>query len=67
MNAIRNVFTALANLASSINGLAAVLDVATGKLRQQLALDDGPAVIEHAPGESEEPTRNGRTRKAAAV
>jgi hypothetical protein len=47
MNAIRSVFTALSNLAQSINGLASVLDVAAGRMRQQLALDYDPAVLPH--------------------
>jgi hypothetical protein len=47
MNAIRSVFTALSNLAASINGLASVLDVAAGRIRQQLALDGEPAVLPH--------------------
>lgn len=48
MQAIRNLFTALANLAGAINSLAAFIDVATGRLRQSLALDDaGPTVLEH--------------------
>ena len=47
MNAIRSVFAALGNLAASINGMASVLDVATGRLRQQLALDYDPAVLPH--------------------
>jgi hypothetical protein len=50
MNSIRSVFTALANLAASINGLASVLDVATGRIRQQLAFDgDTGPVLEHQP------------------
>ena len=36
MNAIRSVFNALSTLAASIVGLAAVIDMATGRLRQQL-------------------------------
>jgi hypothetical protein len=50
MNAIRSVFTALSNLAASINALASVLDVAAGRIRQQLALDgDTGPVLEHQP------------------
>jgi hypothetical protein len=59
MNAIRNVFTAFSNLASSVNSLAAVIDIATGKLRQQLALDaqahnikDGTVAMEASTKES---------------
>jgi hypothetical protein len=48
MNSIRSVFAALGNLAASINGLASVLDVATGRLRQQLALDgETTPILEH--------------------
>lgn len=35
MNAIRNVFSALANLTASINGLAAIIDGASNRLRRQ--------------------------------
>jgi hypothetical protein len=48
MNAIRSVFSALSNLASSFNGLAAVIDQARERLSQQLALDGEPApALEH--------------------
>jgi hypothetical protein len=45
---------AFANLAASVNALAAVVDAATGRLRQHLALEDGTAtpagrVIDHEP------------------
>jgi hypothetical protein len=50
MNAIRSVFAALSNLAASINELASVFDVATCRLRQQLALDGESApILEHQP------------------
>jgi hypothetical protein len=69
MNAIRSVFNALSNLAASINAIAGVLDVAAGKLRQQLALDEAH-VIEHQPAVLEDGTptakRNGR-KTAASV
>jgi hypothetical protein len=67
MNAIRSVFAALGNLAASINGLASVLDVASGRLRQQLALDGEPApILEHQSlGDPEEITpAKGRKAKA---
>jgi hypothetical protein len=67
MNAIRSVFTALGNLAASINGLASVIDVASGHLRQQLALDYDPAVLPHN-GEvidtDDTPPAKGRKAKA---
>lgn len=50
MNAIRNLWNALGSLANSINGLAGVIDLATGKLRQQLAIGGetaAPAILEH--------------------
>jgi hypothetical protein len=50
MNAIRNVFNALSNLAASVNALAGVIDLATGRLRQQLTLDGDPLVLPHNGG-----------------
>ena len=70
MNAIRSVFIALANLAASINGLAGVIDVASGRLRQQLALDGEPApILEYQPaldGEHVGTNGAGKGRKAKA-
>lgn len=43
MRSITRLFGALGALADSILALSAVVDVATGKLRQQLALDGEPA------------------------
>ena len=67
MNAIRNVFNAFTNLAASINALASVIDLATGRLRQQLALDYDPAVLPHN-GEvidgDDTPPNKGRKAKA---
>ncbi len=48
MNMLRNVFSAFANLAASVNALAGVIDAAAGRLRQNLALDDTPLAL---PGE----------------
>ncbi len=45
MNAIRSVFTAFAHLAASVNGLASIIDAATGRLQQQLALDEAPPAL----------------------
>jgi hypothetical protein len=69
--------TAFSNLAASINGLAAVVDAASGKLRQHLALEDhaaplAPVVIEHTPAPAEpaaaeESSVNGRRRKASVA
>ena len=74
MNAIKNVFAALANVAASLNALASVVDCATGKLRQQLALDEPAAlthgeVIDNNPApDGNMPTAKGRNgRKPATV
>ena len=67
MNAIRNVFNAFSNLAASVNTLASVIDLATGRLRQQLALDgDMPPVLDHQLAEEPDvtATANGTKRKA---
>lgn len=48
MNAIRNVFSAFANLAASINGLAAVVDAVSAKVRVAVALEEMPPAL---PGE----------------
>ena len=71
MRSASKLFAALGTLADSILALASVVDVATGQLRQQLALDEAPPALPH--GEildAEEPApstkRNGRTSKAAA-
>ncbi|HEY7157931.1 MAG TPA: hypothetical protein VH575_28495 [Gemmataceae bacterium] len=67
MNAIRNVFKALSNLAASVNALASVIDLATGRLRQQLALDGDPLVMAHDGGmghtESAIPSSNGSNKR----
>ena len=65
MNEIRNVFNAFSNLAASVNALAGVIDLATGRLRQQLALDgETPPVLDHQPAEAPDATANGTKRKA---
>jgi hypothetical protein len=68
MNAIRSVFNASSNLAASVNALASVIDVATGRLRQQLALDsDTKPSIEHPSAEEpDSATANGKGRKGKA-
>ena len=67
MNAIRNVFNAFSNLAASVNALAGVIDLATGRLRQQLALDgDMPPVLDHQPAEKPDASANGTTTKKKA-
>jgi hypothetical protein len=48
MRSIGNLFTAFANLAASVKALAGVIDVATGRLRQQLALDDAVPALRHS-------------------
>ncbi len=67
MRSITRLFTAVGALAESLLALASVLDVATGKLRQQLVLD-GVEVIDHHPGVeggADEPPAK-RTKKASA-
>ena len=69
MNALRNLWNAFANLANAINGLALVVDTASGRLRQSLALD-GVEVLEHTPdttgpdGSADEPAPSVRRGKA---
>ena len=71
MQAIRSLFSAFANLAAAINALAGVVDSATGKLRQQLALDEPAAlphgeVLDHAGADSGTPAMKRNGRKATA-
>jgi hypothetical protein len=67
MNSIRSVFAALSNLAASINGLASVIDVASGRLREQLALDGEPApILEQQLLAGAEDTSSAKGRKAKA-
>jgi len=72
MNSIRSLWNALGNLAASINALAGVVDVAAGRLRQQLALDGEPSavVLEHHSSEALDepaPSTNGKRRAKAGV
>ncbi len=67
MRSISRLFGAVGTLADSLLALASVLDVATGKLRQQLVLD-GVEVIEHNPAEIEEqPAKRGKSKSTAAA
>jgi hypothetical protein len=67
VNAIRNVFAALSNLSASVNALAGVIDVATSRLRQSLALDDAVPALPHAEIiEGEETTPSTKRKKAKA-
>jgi hypothetical protein len=67
MKAIRNVFNAFSNLAAGVNALAGVIDLATGRLRQQLALDgETPPVLDHQPAEEPDATANGTVTKRKA-
>jgi hypothetical protein len=61
MNAIRNLWNAFGNLTNAVNSLANVIDAASGRLRQQLALDNEPApvVLEHQPAEEATADSNG--------
>lgn len=63
MNAIRNVFNAFSNLAASVNALASVIDVATGRLRQQLALDGDPLILPHDGDTAAETTSSNGSNK----
>jgi hypothetical protein len=47
MNAIRNLITAFANLTASVNALAGVIDLTSGRLRQSLALDEAAPALPH--------------------
>lgn len=68
MNAIRSVFKAFSNLAASVNALASVIDVATGRLRQQLALDaDMPPILDHQHAEEPDTNANGNATKRKAT
>jgi hypothetical protein len=72
MNAIRNVFTAFANLAASVNALASDIDGATRRLGHRLALDEAlPALTHGEVIDADKPApstkRNGRTSKATAL
>ena len=67
MNAIRSVFAALTNLAASVNALAAVIDAASGRLRQQLALDGETApILDHQPLGDAQATPLGKGKKGKA-
>jgi hypothetical protein len=59
MNAIRNVFTALSNLAASINALAGVLDGASHRLRQQLDYEPALPALPHGKVIDAAPEGNG--------
>lgn len=71
MNAIRNVFNAFTNLAASVNALAGVVDAASARLRQQLALEETPPllprgeVLEHDAESASSAKRNGRAKASA--
>ncbi len=74
MRSIANLMRAIANLAGSINNLAGLIDATTGRLRQQIALDEAtPTVLEHQPGSGDNAaldggsTSKGRKAKAGAV
>jgi hypothetical protein len=70
MRSISRLLSAFATLADSLLALASVVDGATGRLRQQLALE-GPEVIEHqpagveGPSEATESTSAKRSRRSA--
>jgi hypothetical protein len=47
MFGLTKLSAAVANLAASLNAMASVVDVATGRLRQQLSLDYTTNPLEH--------------------
>jgi hypothetical protein len=57
-----SLFSAFGTLADSILSLAPVVDTATGRLRQQIALDSELPVLDHIPAEDTPAT--GRRAKA---
>jgi hypothetical protein len=59
MFGLSKLTAAFGNLSASVNALAAVIDAATGRLRQQLALD-GVEVIDHEPLPAPEAPVEGR-------
>jgi hypothetical protein len=68
MRAISNLFSAVTNLAASVDALAGVLDMATGRLRQSLALDEPPALSRAEAFDAVGPVatkRNGKAKAAA--
>jgi hypothetical protein len=73
MRSITRLFAALGTLADSLLALAGVVDIATGKLRQQLAVET-VEVLEHQPAGGEaatahecavEPATSKRGRKSS--
>lgn len=69
MRSLTKLFGAVGSLADSILALASIVDVATGRLRQNLALDDAEApALPHADIIDNEPTgrRSGRAAKVTS-
>jgi hypothetical protein len=70
MRSITRLFGAFGTLADSVLAVAGVIDIATGKLRQQLAVE-AVEVIEHqpagveGPSDAAEPASTKRGRKSA--
>jgi hypothetical protein len=62
MNAIRNVFTVLSNLAASINTLAGVLDGASNRLQQQLDYEPSLPALPHGEVIDATPEGNGAVK-----
>jgi hypothetical protein len=70
MRSIGNLFTAFTKLAASINTLAGVVDVATVRLRQQLALDEAAPALTHGEildAEDSRPTKRNSKARAAVL
>jgi hypothetical protein len=71
MKSITRLFSAVATLACSLEGLAALVDVTSGRLRQSLALE-APAevestVLEQLPAPGDNPPADASPRRKAKV
>jgi hypothetical protein len=62
MKAVGNVFTALSNLAASINALAGVLDGASNRLRHQLDHEPSLPALPHGEVIDAAPEGNGAVK-----
>lgn len=65
MRSIGRLFGAFGTLAESILSLSAVVDVATGRLRQALAFDEVPTVLDHQPAGGENVPLDGSSNGTA--
>jgi hypothetical protein len=66
MRSITRMFSAFGTLADCVLALAGVVDVVTGRLRQQFALDEAlPTVLEHQPAGGENAALDGSSNGTA--